>query len=330
MPQRFINRLFLWWQSQRDAGFWFCLLAPLSFVWGAVSFIRNGLYDCGFLKAIQVNRTVVSVGNIVVGGTGKTPLVHLLGQTFIHRRVAILSRGYGSMPDEPVLLQRRLPKARVYIGKNRVILAKQAIQDGAELLILDDGFQHRKLKRDFDLVILASTDPFGGGHFLPWGTLRDSPRRLEKADAIFVSGKKIALPVPSIVLQTHVDRILDAEERPISSIQGWKVGIFSGVAHPSSFKKTVVGLGAEVLSEWVLADHEPADPIRLEEYCKKCKSLGISVLICTEKDFVKIDWTASYSLPLFFLEISFCVVEGGGEWEKLIAKIDQKIDNIIS
>ena len=297
------------------------LLAPISWIWGLVSICKNQLYDGGWLPIHRVRRTVVSVGNLVAGGTGKTPLVHLLARTFAARKVAILSRGYGTIPDEPLLLGRRLPLAKIYVGKNRVASAKKAIAEGAELLILDDGFQHRKLGRDFDLVILDGKDPFGKGHYLPWGFLRDSPKRLGAADALFV--QKGGFP-GAVQVKTVVSRILDLQEKEISSIEGWRVGLFHGIAKPDRFKKTVVDLGAEVVAQWVLADHEPAD---LEKIHSFCKDLNVNALICTEKDFVKLPKGISLPFPILFLEVEMEIVEGQKEWEKLIEKIDQKIDN---
>jgi len=315
LGQRFIER-----------GAW--ILAPFSWVWGIVAECKNWLYDHRLLPMAKVNRPVVSVGNLVAGGTGKTPLVHLLASQFSHRNVAILSRGYGTFADEAMLLQRRLPKVKVYVGKNRVKLARQAVRDEAQLILLDDGFQYRKLHRDLDLVLLSGADPFGKGHFLPWGFLRDSPRRLKRADALFVSGVAgVPLP-PHIGLKVQAGKLLTFQEHPVLGFEGQKAALFSGIARPAAFKKTIDSLGIKVVDEWILADHEPAPIGALCAFAKNSKSLGAKALICTEKDFIKLSPDLRCSLPLYFLEISFQVAEGASEWEKLIAKIDQKIDNI--
>src|SRR5262249_30275344 len=129
------------------------LLAPAGWAWGGVARLKNSLYDWGVLRPARVPSLVISVGNIIAGGTGKTPFTLLLAQTLSHRQVAVLSRGYGAVPDEALLLRRRLPSAKIYIGKDRVELAKRAAQEGAEVILLDDGFQHRRLTRDFDVVL---------------------------------------------------------------------------------------------------------------------------------------------------------------------------------
>lgn len=316
------SKLLLFGQTLIERGAWF--FAPISFIWGAVSFLKNWLYDRDLLPTVSAGKTVVSVGNIVAGGTGKTPLVLLLASQFPHRKIAILSRGYGSVADEPALLARRLPQAKIYIGKNRSALALQAVKEGAELLVLDDGFQHRKLRRDFDLVILDGADPYGKGHFIPWGFLRDSPKRLEEASALFVRGP--GFPA-AIQVELSIRRILDLGGREIPSLSGWKVGLFCGIAKPHSFKNTLSGLGAQAVDEWILADHEPASPKQLAAFASKCKSLGARVLVCTEKDFIKLPQGIDSPLPILFLEMELKIVRNREKWELLIEKIDQKIDN---
>ncbi len=293
------DKLLLLGQKWIESDPWY--LAPLSWIYALAVYFRNQLYNWGLLKVEQVPCTVVSVGNIVAGGTGKTPMVHLLAQTFSHRKVAILSRGFGKVPDEAMLLMRRLPNVKVYVGKDRASLAKEAAKE-ADLIILDDGFQHRRLHRDFDIVLTKGKKE----RYLPRGFLRDNPKRLRDADEIFTVGKELRLDVL---------RILDLEGNEIPSIRGWKVGIFSGIANPERFKKTVLGLGAEIVSEKIFADHEAADLSKLP--------IG-RTLICTEKDAVKLPPT---QLPIFFLEMEMKVVAERSRWEMLVEKIDQKIDN---
>lgn len=307
-----MNKIFLLGRQLIERGAWF--FAPVSWIWASVVFFRNQLYDRKWIRSIKVPCTVVSVGNIVAGGTGKTPFVQLIADAFKHRKIAILSRGYGKIPDEAMLLQRRLPFAQIYVGKNRASLAEKAAQDGAELILLDDGFQHRRLDRDFDIVLVKEDDPLGKGHYLPWGFLRDSPKRLKEVDAVFSNGRDF---------RHRSARVLNEEEQEVS-VQGWAVGIFSGIANPRSFKKSVDDLGAVVLLEWVLADHEKARPAQLEQFAQCCKALGAKALITTEKDFIK---GPRCCLPIIFIEIEIEWLEGKEKWEKLIAKINQEIDN---
>ena len=200
------NKLLLYGQTLIEKNrSWF--LAPLSVIYGALVSLRNLLYDRSLLKITKVKPVVVSIGNIIAGGTGKTPFVHLLTSAFPKRKVAILSRGYGHIPDEAMLLAKKLPKIRVCVGKNRAELARQI--DDVDLILLDDGFQHRKLFRDIDVVLTRETLP----RFLPWGFLRDHPKRLEAADFVFRS---------EIDYHLKVKAIRNKQGRKIPSIKGCK------------------------------------------------------------------------------------------------------------
>lgn len=284
-------------QNLIESNPWF--LAPLSWIYAALCFIRNALYDLKILPSKKVSCTVVSVGNIAAGGTGKTPFVHLLASKFPHRKVAILSRGYGAFADEAALLARRLPGVEVFVGKNRAKLAEKIASD-FDLLILDDGFQHRKLFRDVDIVLTSDEK-----HYLPWGFLRDNPRRLRKADAVFDQSE----------LELKVHRILDLQGNEIPSIQGKKVAVFCGIARPQRFKKTVQAMGAHITGEIFFADHGRMDLSKL---------MRGDLYVCTEKDAVKLPKT---ELPIVYLEMQMHIVQGLDRLEKLIEKIDQKIDN---
>lgn len=271
-------------------------LAPLSWVYAAVVFVRNFFYDRKWLAVTKVSCTVVSVGNVVAGGVGKTPFVRMLAKAFSHRKVALLSRGYGKLADEAMLLGKDFP---VFVGKNRARLAKK-IEKDFDLIILDDGLQHRKLFRDFDIVLVRNKKE----HYLPWGFLRDTPRRLQ--NAIVFEEAQMGL---------EVSRILDLEGNEISSIKGQEVVLFSGIAHPNRFRKTVESLGAKVVSEKIFADHAVIDLAALPE---------AKLLVCTEKDAVKLPKTR---LPILYLEMQMHLYQCVEKWEKLIEKIDQKIDN---
>lgn len=324
------NKALLFGQKCIEKGAWY--FAPFSWIWGSVSFLKNFLYDRNWMKVFRVPCPVISIGNIVAGGTGKTPLVLMLASCFLEKKIAILSRGYGEIPDEPMLLQNRLGKAKVYVGKDRVRLAKQAFEEGADLIFLDDGFQYRKLYRDLDLVLLSGSDPFGKGHFLPWGFLRDSPKRLQSADAIFISGN-LQKPFPRknkispIPLQVAVDRVLDLQRQQVSSIKEKKASIFCGIAKPHLFKETVLSLGVQTVSEWILADHERIDENALKAFAATAKSQGAEMLLCTEKDAVKISNSLQCALPIYYLEISLRVAQGLVLWENLIEKIEEKLNN---
>jgi tetraacyldisaccharide 4'-kinase len=273
-------------------------LLPISWIWGLVSSARHFFYDRGFFKTHRVSIPVISVGNIAIGGRGKTPLVILLGKIFSSRRVAILSRGYGD-GDEMKVIALHLPHAKLYVDADRVRSAKKAIAENAELIILDDGFQHRRLHRDFDLVIVTLKDLHG--RFIPAGELRDSPQRLKKAIVIPKLQFDVSCPV---------------------SVKGERVAIFCGIANPLRFKKTVESLGGQVILELYLGDHEPIGEKRLQQFYDKAKLLNIKYLLCTEKDEVKLH---ANPFPIHSVRIE-TKVEG---LETLIEKIRQSLDTRI-
>lgn len=291
------DSLRLFGQKWIESSPWY--LAPISWIYAFCVFLRNKLYDWHFFSETKASCTVVSVGNIVAGGTGKTPFVHLLASAFSGRKVAILSRGYGPFPDEAILLSKRLPHVTVIVQKNRAKAAQKIAKD-FDLIILDDGFQHRKLARDFDIVLTR----LGAEHYLPWGFLRDSPRRLNQA-IVFQENE----------IKLKVKRIVDLKGNTIESIRGQKVVLFCAVAKPNRFRKTVKELGAEIVGEKIFADHGHIDLSKLP--------VG-HLYICTEKDAVKLKKT---NLPIVYLEMEMQIVQGLKRWEKLIEKIDQKIDN---
>src|SRR5690242_19409621 len=206
------------WYSQK-APLW---LAPLSLLYGLVMTVRGLFYRLGLRHRIRVAAPVVVVGNLTVGGTGKTPLVAWLSSHLAAcgLRVAIVSRGYGgrargvtrvtvhSRPsevgDEPLLLARRA-QATVFVGRDRVATAKAAVAEGADIIICDGGLQHLALKRDCEIVVIAGQRGFGAGCLLPRGPLRERPRRLRRVIAVVVNGAitRAGFSLPKLVKSTH-------------------------------------------------------------------------------------------------------------------------------
>ncbi|HEY4255352.1 MAG TPA: tetraacyldisaccharide 4'-kinase [Chlamydiales bacterium] len=285
------------------------LLIPVSWIWALVATLRGR-----WTSTVQVNVPVVSVGNLTVGGSGKTPLVILLAQAFPMRKLAILSRGYGAnagaLNDEMQVIARHLPNAMLYQGANRVQLAQQAVNDGAELILLDDGFQHRRLFRDFDLVIVRPED--WHERCLPSGSLREPVSALKRADFLFAYE-----PVPQQAIRLET-KVIGAND-----YQGQKVGIFCGIGRPEKFRATIDSLGAKVVAELFLGDHEPISAQKLACFSAQCQRLGAKYLLCTEKDFVKLPSIAG--LPVRCIEIEVVVKESVMDWQKLIAEIEQKL-----
>lgn len=294
--------------------------------------MRHWAYQYRLAVPKKVSAVVVSVGNIVAGGSGKTPLVHLLAEELAEKnKVAILSRGYRSraehqkqpqrvtssalaeeVGDEPLWLARKLPQVQVWVGKDRVASAQMAIAHGAEIVILDDGFQHLRLHRDFEVVTISGEAPYSNGYFLPRGYLRDLPERLSGASVLAVMGsERLSLPAK---------QVLFSRKQPLS-LQGKKVALFCAIANPERFLKTVQEAGAHVTVSYYKPDHDAFAPQELEDLAQKSKA---DLLVCTEKDHVKLAHEPR-SIPILPIPLELSITQGEGIWQELLSKIQSQV-----
>ncbi|HZW29293.1 MAG TPA: tetraacyldisaccharide 4'-kinase, partial [Isosphaeraceae bacterium] len=176
------------------------LLSCAAAGYGAAIALRNGSFEHGWLRVHRLGVPVVSVGNLTVGGTGKTPMVEWLARWFRarRRRVVIVSRGYRGeqgLNDEGLVLEENLPDVPHLQDRDRVRAGRVALQElEADILVLDDGFQHRRLARDLDVVLIDALEPFGLGHLLPRGLLREPVRSLRRADLVVLSRADLVDP----------------------------------------------------------------------------------------------------------------------------------------
>jgi len=260
-------------------------LAPFSFLYGLLMAVRSLLYRVGLRHRVKVGAPVVVVGNLTVGGTGKTPLVAWLSSHLAAcgLRVAIVSRGYGGrargvtrvtvhsraseVGDEPLLLARRAT-ATVFIGRDRVATAQAAVKDGADIVVCDDGLQHLALVRHCEIVVIDGQRGFGNGCLLPRGPLRESPRRLRRVNAVVMNGAITApgFQLPGFVSHTlfsmHI-RASDARPvagsgalRSLSSFRGSGVHAVAAIGNPQRFFDTLREAGLTVY-EHPMPDHHP-------------------------------------------------------------------------
>jgi len=344
-------------------------LAPLGGLWLAVARARSWLFDAGLLRAEHPGIPVVSVGNLVAGGTGKTPLVAWLAEELGSRgvRVAIVSRGHGGTRpvepllvarqgellvdpgesgDEPALLARRPGVHLVVVGKDRRAAARLAVREGARLILLDDGFQHRRIARDLDLVLLDWSDPLGGGRGLPAGWLREPPSALRRADVVvltrapreFASRREplaptdvpgglrsvlAALPAPPPVLAAaHVPagvRLPGERWEPAGWLRGRRVLPVAAIARPESFLATLRELGAEPADPLCWPDHHRftvADARRIRE----AAAAGDLDVITTEKDALR--WPPDAPSPLV-LEVRIHLGAGDRLLERVLPLLEE-------
>jgi len=298
------------------------LLWPLSLVYGAVAQLRAWLYERGWLKQKRLNAPVISVGNLTVGGTGKTPMVIWLAEKFLAegKRVAILSRGYrgsGGTSDEIELMKERL-NGRVLFGvdKNRYAAGRRLESQGVDVFLLDDGFQHLPLARDVDIVLIDALREFKNEMLLPAGSLREPVSALERADLIVYTRVD-----PSFQTSGLVEQIRGMQKYPLftcqASLLGFRQGrqdkclhtrdgigtgpffAFCGVGNPDAFFSDLRRWRLPIVGEMAFRDHHRyagGDFVRLKNAAVKSGARG---LITTEKDMQNISDDGALSMPLF-------------------------------
>lgn len=291
-------------------------LWPLALLYGGVAAVRNGLFALGWKQVHRLDVPVVSIGNLSVGGTGKTPTTAWLCELAkaAGRTPGVLARGYGraagaSLNDEGLLLQRRLPWILQEQDPDRVSAGRRLVQRGADFVVLDDGFQHRRLHRDLDVVCLDATMPFGNGHCLPAGDLREFRSGLRRAGLVLLTraddldreqlGQRVerirqisAKPAIGVYACVHAPTSCVAqpsgEELSLDQLKGRRVVLLSAIARPRSFRETVSRLGCVVVAELVHRDHHRFRSDELEFAAATARDAD-ALLLTTEKDDARID-----------------------------------------
>jgi tetraacyldisaccharide 4'-kinase len=333
------------------------LLLPIAWLYGAVVWLRNFCYDAGLLRTIRAGVPVISVGNISVGGTGKTPFVELLIRYLLDRkrRVAVLTRGYGrhgdsaivlkgsasgaltfrETGDEPLQIARRFPDVPVMIDARRIRSAQRAVaEEGADVLVMDDGFQHRSLHRDLDIVLIDDSVPSWTHRMLPSGMLREPLSGLKRADVIIhTRGNDFVRRMPDGAgagttvearMQIRAGRVYRLRNGESVLLDGRNVCTFCGIGNPGSFRNTVLSLGGQITDALVFPDHHPYDTNDIDSIVRAYRNSSADWIVTTEKDAIRIEGT---TLSRKLLEVPVCVVtieavlaEGG---ESVMKEVDR-------
>jgi len=289
--------------------------------------MRNILYNVNIFRKYKINAKVISVGNITWGGTGKTPVVAFIADILAKKnhRVSILIRGYGN--DESELLPKLTSNVPVFVGKDRVARGFEAIESNlSDTILLDDGFQYVRLRRDLDIVCVDAVKPFGNGWVIPAGTLREGLSSLKRADIFLITKadlvskkdklekleRKLRSINPGAIIAKAIHRPLcfyrlineengpfpprrsfaatyEVEKVNIRELQNREFALVSAIGSPECFEKTILRLGLKINKHFVFRDHHgyiKEDIAHIEDYCRKN---NIDTVISTEKDAVKLE-----------------------------------------
>lgn len=308
--------------------------------------LRNWRYDSGQATITRVGVPVVSVGNITLGGTGKTPAVEWLVRWFTERglRVALVSRGYGAEAgkpnDESLELAQKLPGIPHVLDADRVRGAQRAIAEfNCQLIVLDDAFQHRRIHRDLDIVLIDALEPLGFGHVFPRGTLREPLAGWRRAQVAILTRSDLVdanqraairsqfaryAPAAAWVEATYPPRALagaDGQERDTAELTGRRVAAFCGIGNPVGFRHSLARCGYDVVGMRELPDHFPYPAADVAALAEWVDSLEVSGAVCTSKDLVKIGSRWPGATPLCALVSRLQIVAGGGELEACLQRL---------
>lgn len=357
-----------------------CLAAVFA---GAVK-LRRALYNARILRDATLGVQVIAVGNLTVGGTGKTPVVEKFARALQDqgRRVAILSRGYRSRPkplrnqlldklflredttpprvvsdgqsllldsetagDEPYMLAANLRDVVVLVDKDRVKAGRYAIERfGCDTLLLDDGFQYWRLRgRRTDVVLVDSQQPWGNGHLLPRGVLREPPSHLRRANVVFLTkvnrgteerNQQINLLRARIAQLNPYADIVECEHHPLyfedvftgdrhglEALAGRRVASLSGIAQPESFEAKLAELGADIALARRFADHHRFTQQEVLDAINRAKKRRATLLITTQKDAVRFPKLDRRDLPVWFMRVEIKVTSGADNFEDSVRRI---------
>ncbi len=335
------------------------LLRLLAIPYSTVVRVRNWRYDTRRAKITRVEVPVVCVGNLTLGGTGKTPMVEWLAKQLRSRglHVALVSRGYRSRPqaqglpalgrrdaanDEALELAQRLPNVPHVQNVDRVAAARRAIDEfHAQVVVLDDGFQHRRLARDLDIVLLDAVAPFGFDHLFPRGMLREPITSLHRAGVVILSRADMVDGARRASIRQTVQRLapnaawaevrhapqyllsLDGETAPLDSLHDQRIAAFCGIGNPAGFRHTLEACGYNVVGLREFPDHHAYTAADVETLSRWATDMQASALVCTHKDLVKID-NAVGAVKLWAMVVGLEFISGESDVENAIDRATRR------
>ncbi|MBF88553.1 MAG: tetraacyldisaccharide 4'-kinase [Candidatus Marinimicrobia bacterium] len=300
------------------------IFLPFSFLYWGITISRNFFYSIGFFISKRLTVPTISVGNITIGGTGKTPIVIAIAQLLLKmdRHPGIISRGYGRRStgcvpvsdgrrllvpweeagDEPFMIAKKLPSVPVVVDEEKYRGANYAIEKfNVDIILLDDAFQHRSVERDLDIVLFNSCDPKEYYRMLPYGRLREPIRSVRRADFIIWSRADQKSPSNSIKKALDVTKYKQIKTglkvESTTNLKGKKVFAFCGIGDPNSFYKILQEQGAKILELKIFPDHHNYSVGEINNLKMKAEQLKADYIVTSEKDWVKIShWKEDLNL----------------------------------
>ncbi len=353
------------------------ILLGLSQIYLALVRGRLALYESRFFRPRTLGCLVISVGNLTVGGTGKTPVVEMLARALTEggRKVAILSRGYKSVPrpfflrlwdkifkhkavfvprvvsdghallldsrtagDEPFMLANNLRGVVVLVDRDRVRCGQYAIEHfGVDTLLLDDGFQYIRMKHGIEVALIDRQAPFGNEYLLPRGTLREPPGNLRRATHIFIT-KCTGADNTDLITRIrkynrtgdivecshrpqHLRNFVTGETKPLEFLKNLEIGSICGIAMPESFENALTGLGAKIEISKIYTDHHRYSAREIENFIRRCERKGVSAILTTEKDAVRIPRIMEPEVPIYYLRVEIEILAGQESWQRFVERL---------
>jgi len=321
------------------------LLLLVSMVYSAIIRTRNFLYNQGWLKRHHVEAAVISIGNITTGGTGKTPFVIWVYNFLREKNIAcaILTRGYktkkGQLSDEPAILAKSCPGAKLIVNPDRAAGAAKAVsQFGCKAIVMDDGFQHRRLARDIDIVTIDATCPFGYGRSLPAGLLREPVSALKRAQAVVITRcdqieetqlaeleNKLRLVNSEMVIARSIHtpvfaKYLANKELNLEELKGKNIFAFCGIGNPDAFLNTIKKAGLNLVGSKIYNDHHNYTIGDIDDIYEQALYLKADLVLSTQKDWTKTILAATGKKDILFayLAIEMKFTAGQSELKQLI------------
>lgn len=308
---------------------------------------RNWSFTKTLKTTHSVEVPVVSIGNITTGGTGKTPFVAWVTQwlRLQGRHPGIVSRGYRSLDDvgndELRVLEQLCPGVSHVQNRDRIAAARESIATHqADVVVLDDGFQHRRLHRDLDIVLVDATNPWGYGHLLPRGLLREPRAALKRADVVVLTrvdqteddllarlrhdvSQVTKAPLAEVAFRPTGLRSLSGASASVEALAGKNVLAFCGIGNPEGFRRTLTDAGITIADDAMVtfADHHHYTEAEFSTLVQRATSQGAKALITTQKDLVKLDPTWESALPVWALVIGAEVMAGREELESILTDL---------